>query len=339
MNRQSIILAAAGWLSLVSLLWAADIVFKADGKLSGKVTQTTPTEVTLDQDGVAKTIQVNEIETIVFENEPLALRNARNACRAERYEEALEILDKINLDEVERPEIKQDIQFYRALAAGRLAIPSGDAAKITDAGKMMFGFVRANPQSFHFLAANEMVGDLLMAGGKPAAAQNFYAELAKAPWPEYQMRGSVALGRALLAQGKHSEALKSFQAVIESDAQGEAAERHRVAAKLGKARCLAENKQLDEAIKIAQEIVDKADAEQAELNAQAYNVLGMAHRKAGRTKEALYAFLHVDILYASEPEPHAEALQNLIPLWKELQKPERAAEAARVLKEQYGREP
>ena len=338
MYRRSILLAAAVWLSVfTSALADKDVIVTADGKLTGKVTQTSSTEITLDQSGVAKTVPVNEVENIYFEDEPMPLRNARNICHSGRYEEALELLDKINADDVERPEIKQELQFYRGLAAARLAIPSGDAAKIKEAGKLLFDFLQANPKTFHFFEAKELVGDLLVAGGKPSAALDFYGEVAKAPWPDYQMRAGVAIGRGMLSQGKPEEALKNFQAVIDNEAKGETADRQRLAAKLGKARCLAETKKTDEAVKLAQEIIDKADAEQTDLNAQAYVILGIAHRQAGRTKEALWALLHVDILYPSEAEAHVEALKNLVPLWKELQKPERAAEAERVLKEQYGK--
>ncbi len=336
MHRRIILPAAALGL-MIAASAMADTIVTADGKLTGKVTQTSPTEITLDQSGVSKTVPINEIENIYFEDEPMPLRNARNICRTGRYEEALDLLEKINVDDIDRAEIKQEIQFYRGMASARLAIPSGEAAKIKEAGKLLFEFLQANPKSFHFFEANELVGDLLIAGGKASAAMSFYGQVAKAPWPDYQMRAGVAIGRGMLSQGKPDEALKSFQAVIDNDAKGETADRQRLAAKLGKARCLAETKKTDEAIKLAQEIVDKAEAEQTDLNAQAYVVLGIAHRQAGRTKEALWAFLHVDILYPSEGEAHMEALKNLIPLWKELQKPERAAEAERILKEQYGK--
>ena len=61
--------------------------------------------------------------------------------------------------------------------------------------------------------------------------------------------------------------------------------------------------------------------------ARAYNVLGTAQRQAGRTKEALLAFLHVDILYSSVPHAHAEALANLADLWQQLHRSDRAQRA------------
>ncbi len=338
MNGRSFILAAAAWLAVSTLAWAADdTVVTAEGRTSGKIIQITPNEVTLEREGAEKAIAVNEIETVIFEDEPTLLRGVRNACYVGHYADALAALDRIDAAEVEREEIKQDLQYYRALALSKAAIPSGDGKKIAEAGKMMFEFVQTNSRSYHFYDACELLGDLLIAAGKPGPAEQFYGRVAKAPWPDYQMRAGVAMGRALLASGKADEAQKTFQSVIDTDARGELADRQRMAATLGKARCLAESKQIEAAVKLAQQIIDKADAEQSDLNAQAYNILGLAYRKAGRAKEALWAFLHVEVLYPSEPAARIEALENLVPLWKELQKPERAAEAERVLKDEYGK--
>lgn len=340
MNGRSFILTAAAWLAASTLAWAADdvVISSDESRTSGKITQITPSEITVERGGVEKTLAVNEVDYVIFGDEPSLLRGVRRACNTGHYDEAIEALDRINAEEVERDEVKQDLQYYRALALSRAAISAGDAEKIAEAGKMLFAFLKANSRSYHFYDGCELLGDLLIASGKPAAAQQFYSQVAKAPWPDYQMRAGVAVGRALLSSGKPDEALKTFQNVIDMDARGELADRQRMAATLGKARCLAENKQIDAAVKLAQQIIEKSDAEQSpELMAHAYNILGLAHLKAGRHKEALWAFLRVDVLYYSEASAHIEALQNLIPLWKEFQKPERAADADRVLKDQYGK--
>ena len=64
-------------------------------------------------------------------------------------------------------------------------------------------------------------------------------------------------------------------------------------------------------------------------------MLGTAQRQAGRVKEALLAFLHVDILYPGVPDAHAEALANLAELWDQVHKGERANRARQTLQEQY----
>ena len=53
----------------------------------------------------------------------------------------------------------------------------------------------------------------------------------------------------------------------------------------------------------------------------------------------MLAFLHVDVLYFSVPEAHAEALANLVELWTELPNTERAVRARKILQEQYANSP
>jgi tetratricopeptide (TPR) repeat protein len=174
-----------------------------------------------------------------------------------------------------------------------------------------------------------------VAAGNYSKAEEYYARLAKAPWPDYKMRAQIAMGRALLAQGKTAEANKAFDEVVINEAPGDLAESQRMAAKVGKARCLAAADKTDQAIKTLEDIIAKADADNTELHALAYNALGSSLRKAGKSKEALLAYLHVDLLYSSIPEAHAEALANLEQLFNELHKPVHAKEVRAVLDDRY----
>jgi len=122
-------------------------------------------------------------------------------------------------------------------------------------------------------------------------------------------------------------------------AEGEMADAQRLAARLGKARCLAANKKTEEAIKDIESIIERANAEQTDLLAQAYNALGNAYAAAGKTKEAIFAFLHVDLLYYMNGDAHAEALANLVLLWKKDNKPERAQRALQTLESRYRNSP
>ena len=65
-----------------------------------------------------------------------------------------------------------------------------------------------------------------------------------------------------------------------------------------------------------EQMIQDTDPEQKELQARAYNALGDCYERAGRTKDALLAFLHVDVLYSTVPDAHAEALSHLVKLWE-----------------------
>lgn len=333
MNWRRLTPALAIWLGLAAAAWAFDSVKTTSGTITGRVLKMSALEVTAEQGTVSKTVPVNEIESISYDDEPALLKSARLAVAAGNYEEALASLEKIDAATAGRAEIAQDIEFYKALAAARMALAGNGDVK--QAGRQMAGFVQKGSGNWHYLEACDIVGDLLVADGNYSAAEAFYGYLAKAPWPEYKMRAAVSIGRAQLAGGKANDALGSFESALSMQAPGAAGESYRLAATLGKARCLADSGKSDEAVKLVQGVIDRADPEDSDLQANAYNALGIAHRKAGRTKDALLAFLHVDVLYFSSPRQHIEALQNLNELWMEVQKPERAADVARTLRDRY----
>ena len=117
------------------------------------------------------------------------------------------------------------------------------------------------------------------------------------------MRAAVAVGRTLQAQNKHAEAIKQFDAVLATTDDSADAKNQKLSATLGKAVSLAETGNVDEAVGTIEKMIQDADPEDKELHARAYNALGNCYEKAGQTKDALLAFLHVDVLYAPCPTP------------------------------------
>ncbi len=314
--------------------WAADVVKTADGKIEGQVSAMSPTEVTVTQGGSSKTIPVNQIESISFEEDPVLVRRARESVQAGRYEDASKALENVKTDDIQRAEILQDIEFYGALSSAKLALKG--ELEIPEAGKRMAAFVSAYPKSYHYLEACETVGDLLMALGQFSRAREFYERVGKAPWPEYKLRAAVSMGQILLAEKKPDEAMKFFQHVLDSKSESEQAAAQRSVAVLGKARCLVQTGKPDEAAQLADGVITKAEADDADLLARAYLVLGIAHHKAGRAQDAMYALLRVDSMYSNNRDAHAEALAHLVPVFAVLKKEDRVKETKRVLEDQYG---
>jgi tetratricopeptide (TPR) repeat protein len=335
MNKRCFVAAIVLSCLLGGASQAFDTIKTSKGSLFGNVVSMDATKVEFRQssgNSLLKQVPVNEIDMILFEGEPADLKMAKNHVAAGRYAEAFASLKKIEKTP-DRPEVKQDIEFYKALCAAKLAMAG--TMKIADAGRMMKAFADANTKNYHYFEASQVVGDLLVAVGLYAPAVDYYTRLDNAPWPDYRMRAGVAVGRALLGQGKTEDALAAFNKVLATEAEGASAQTQRMAATLGKAAALAALKKPDEAIKAVDAVLEKADPEDAALMARAYNILGTAQRQAGRTKEALLAFLHVDVLYASVHDAHAEALANLADLWDQVHKTERGNRARKTLTEQY----
>lgn len=318
-----------------SVAGAADRIRPKQGApVMGKVTKITPTGVTIElQSEGIREVPVNEIASVSFDEEPRDLLQVRIAANTGRYDDVLTFLEKITPDEVKRGEIKTDLDFYKALAQVRLAL--GGSGSKTDAGKQLVAFERANPNSHHYFATCEALGDLLVSINRFKQAEAYYAKVAAAPWPDFKMRAGVLMARALAEQKQFDSAITRFDQVLAIDAKGKEADKQRHAAQLGKATALAASGKIEPAVKLVEEVVAKADAEDGDLHARAYNALGNCYLAANKKQDALMAFLHVDLLYAGFAEQHAEALARLSTLWVELNKPERGAQARQALEQRY----
>lgn len=322
--------------------WADDIVKpKMGGQVRGNITEMTNQEVAVKTGAITKRVPVNEIESISYDGEPVGIKGVRNAIKKDDYELAAKELGKLSPADLQRSEIKADYDFYKALCAAREAQTETDADKrpkaLLDAGKQLLAFEKSNGLNYHYFEACELLGDLLSALGKNEQAALFYKKLESAPWADYKVRAGSLIGRSLAAQKKYKEAIDKLDAVL-ADAKnhaGKEVESEAMAATLDRATCLAGTGKVDEGIKIAQDIIDHAPKDDQELHARAYDALGTCYRMAGKKKEALLAFLHVDLLYSGVADQHAEALANLSTLWIEVNKRERGMQARERLKDRY----
>ncbi len=210
MRTRWLVWAAAASFALGGVSRAIDTVKTTKNALPGQVVGATPVTVEIEQGAnkPPKEIPVNQIQTIYYEREPSDLKTAKTHVLAGRYAEALAAIERIKTDS-SRPEIQQDIEFYKALCAAKMALAGG--GKISEAGRLMKTFADANGKSYHYFEASEVVGDLLVAVHQYALAADYYGRLDKAPWPDYKMRAGVAAGRALLAQGKIAEAANGLR--------------------------------------------------------------------------------------------------------------------------------
>lgn len=333
MKTRCVILAAGLWLAAGAVGRAVDTVRTTTSTVIGEVKQVSRLEIVLIRSGLPQKVPANEIVTIYFDDEPSLMKTARSHLLEGRYQDALTALKKVERAKLDKL-IRQDFDFYEAFCNARLAL--GGSGTIKEAGGKMRDFLDKNADSYRYYQACEVMGQLYVALNAYPWAEQYFGRVATAPWPDYKMRANVAIGRARLAQGKIPEAREAFQAVLKLPAEGDLAKSQHLAATLGMAQCMEDPNQT---IKTVDGILETADPEDVELHARAFNTKGTALRKAGRSQEALLAFLHVDVLYFAVPEAHAEALANLAQLWDEAHKTERAVQTRRVLAEQYPNSP
>jgi tetratricopeptide (TPR) repeat protein len=318
-----------------TIAFAADKVKLRQGAPAlGTLTQMSPDEVTIEQGPVKKKFPITEFSFVEYDEEPNTLTTLiRSAYEDGRYPEVLTALGKIDATEIKRPEILQDLAFYKAASLGRLAL--GGAASPGDAGKLLVAFERKDSASYHYLEVCELLGDLLVASGRFENAQTYYDKIGSSSLPEYKLKSGVLSGRALEAQKQYDKAIAKFDEVIISDAQGKEAQSQKLSAMIGKGACLAATDKVPDGIKMIEEAISKADASDLQLHARGYNALGKVYAASGKKKEALIAYLHTDLLFSGFPEQHAEALAALSTLWLEADKAGRAKEAKDLLDQKY----
>jgi tetratricopeptide (TPR) repeat protein len=331
-----LVLAVVGLLALAPPAAAQrplDRVRRHNGVDSGEITAVTPLGLTISKGGVESTIPAEDIESVTFAGEPAELNSARNAIQAGRPQEAADLLAKIPEDAGRREEISADVDFYASLAKTQLALAGQGPLDAATAD--VRGFLARRGKSFHIPAAIELLGDLLSAAGQHAAARAEYAKLAKAKSPYFVLRSALLVGRAWQAEGDHAQALAEFDKVAAATDAGELIEPLKLSATLDRAVSQAAGGKVDEATAAIAGIIAKASADDASLLARAYNALGDCYKQSGDHRGALYAFLHVDLLYAKEPEAHAKALHELVGLWKTAKHADRSQEAAAELAKKY----
>jgi tetratricopeptide (TPR) repeat protein len=317
------------------------VKLRSDPKtLVGSVDSASKNDVVVTAQSGVRTIPVSDVESIVFGGVPVGLEKAQAALAKGDYKAAAEDVADIAPTDISREIPRAELAFIKALCPAKIALsgqsdsadPTADARA---AGASMLAFLKDHPGSYHFFEANEIVGDLLMSLGQSEKAETYYKVLGDAASPDTKARANLLLGRAMQSQGKYDAALGAYDLVIQANLIGKVGEQETIEAKIGRTYSLTSSGKVDEAVKILQEIIAKADDDDTEALARAYNALGNCYRKLKDDKQALFAYLRVDTVYNTVPEAHAEALANLVSLWNEAKHPERAREARDKLRERY----
>ncbi len=325
----------------VSVASAADVLERRGGaaKLSGKVTAVSKDKISFETTkGEKSEIPANEVDEIVWDGEPAALKSARNNEAAGKLTQAADGFVKAATDNrSERAEIKLDIEYFTQRTAARLALT--DPAKIPEALKKLSEFQSKHSDSRHFYDAVGLLVELNLTQKDAAAARTAAETLAKASGNDQKMASKIALARVALLEDKVADAQKGFEEVVAAAASSPSEESRKLEAKLGVARCLQLQSKFDDAIKLLGEVITQSAAEDSRVQAEAYVRQGDCYQAAGKSKDALIAYLHVDVLFSSEKSFHPEALYHLSRLWTVIQQPDRANEAADKLTAEYPNSP
>ena len=286
--------------------------------------------------GAAKKIPADEINRVRFNAEPPELNRTRSAEESGLLDRALK--DYNGVVGSLKGGAKKDTEFLIARTKCRMAI--ADPTKGDSALKAMQAALAKNANGYRHYECLVRLGRVQMANADFGGAKLRFEALGKSTMKSHQMAARVATGQVLLAQDNPAEAQSNFDAVVGMKAGTEAETASRYEAVLGKARCQQLQSNFDGAIKSLEEIVDNTKPEEAaELHARAFLQKGDCYRDQQKTKQAVMAYLHVDLIYDRAKGAHAESLFQLSQLWPQAGHPDRGSEAGSRLKKLYPNNP
>ena len=302
---------------------AADrITVKSDTKrLAGEVSSISKKEVVIKtglRKDKPKTVPVNDIIKIEWDREPAKLNTFRNAEAAGNLQLALTGYQTLLKDpKVTNAKLKADLTYFIARTTARLAL--ADPGKLDEAITKLKDFHRTNANSYHFYELLSHLGSAYLAKKDYPLAKSTYKAMSLAPWQDVQLKARNEEGRVWLAEGKAKEALDIFKEVLAKTVGNLSLKALATDATLGKAACQVKTKKYAEAIRELEIVIDTAPQGDSHLLARAYTLQGDCYRNLdGRQKDALLAYLHVDVLFENETEFHPKALYYLSKLWAEL---------------------
>ena len=336
-NFARLLLTSAVALAPLAPAWSADIVFRKSNsaRVGNQLKSQSPTELVMaGLGGKEEKVPANDVLRVEWDGEPAILKPARSAEAAGQLQKALADYQKA-LGEVgsTQTNLKSDLEFLIARVTAKLA--KADPGKVDEAIQKLEAYKKAHANSFRYYDTLMLLGETYMAKGDFVNAEPAFKQLEQAPWDDYKMAAKIAEGRLLLKKDNIAEAQSLFQTVAGQPTKTDAEKARQYEARLGMATCYQRQNQFEKAAGELDQIIKQAPASDAKTMAEAYLRKGDNLLAAGQKKDALLAYLHVDVLFSSEKDLHAEALYHLASLWTEVAQPGRAADARAKLSADY----
>lgn len=324
-------LAATARADLVTLI-PNSTVKATGGAVRGTVVAESPTEVTVKVGAANQVIPVNQIASIRYDGRTGTYDLAAARESAGNLADAAEQFKKAATESESKPLIAADALFQQARVTADLGLT--DPARTDAAIALLTNFLKGHANSRHAVPALEALAKLQMQKGNFDAVGPTLDQLAKIPGTAD--RAAVLRARVASKKGDYAAAVSELDAMIASAPEGSPKRRD---AQLTKAEALVGLKKFADAEALVRGVIASAPAEDADTQAVAHNTLGDCLLAANRPKDALYAYLHTDLLFFKDKEEHPRALAKIVQIWRQLKRDDRADEALDRLKQEYPKSP
>jgi tetratricopeptide (TPR) repeat protein len=333
-------LASGLALAAFSSARAEDLLYRrgTTSPLRGDVTSVSRTEVVVTGRTNKKEYPVpaNEIDRIRWESESAQVSQNRIEERNGQYDKAIAGYQSA-LQAATSENLRTDLEFDIARATAAKALKDED--QYDAAIGLLEKFRTTHASSFRYYEALRLLAQLYMNKGEVDKGNSALQAMADAPWTDFKMETDILKSKVALAHDDVAGALKSLESVIAVAPSTPAERSRRYEALLTKAACLQKQGKFQPATEVLSGILDEASDDDTKTLAETCIRLGDCYQAGGRTKEAILAYLRVDLIFPKEKKQHAEALYYLSRLFAQDGKADKAADAAARLQERYPRSP
>lgn len=331
------IFAAMVVLVVPGSLFALDgVTKKSDGKkISGTISAMSKTEVTIKRPQGEEPIPANDIASIDWDGASPELKLAYTDENNGKFDLALQRFLKAKSDSKSSSSyLAGEFEYIQARIAARQA--QADPEKSAAAIQKLLAAQKSNPDHIRYYESVMLLSQLQLAAKDSEGIKKSLDILKKSPWGDMKLAASLIEAHALMNDGNIDEAISAFEAASRTPGDTPAEQARRFDAVMGQARGLIAKMKFEEAIKLLESIIDRQTTEDdTALQAEAHILQGHALKGLGHNLQAANAYLYVDLLCSKEAGFHAEALYEMSILWKVVKHPDRSAEAAGKLVQNY----
>lgn len=328
------------WLGLATSALADEVVLipgntvkgATNNRVRGTVQSESAAEVVVKLGANTTSVPSDQILSIRYDGQPATIALAESSESGGQLDKAADLYKKAAGEASGKPFVEQMAKFKQAELTAALAL--ADPGRVNEATGLLEGYIKAYPNSRHTGPALESLARIQLQKGDTAQVEKTIASLSK--MPQGADRAGVLRARVLARGGDHEKAIAELDKLIKSSPAGSTRQRE---ARLAKAESLAGLKKYREAEADVRAVIKESPAEDIAAQSAAYNTLGDCLHSAGRPKDALMAYLHTDILYGKDKEQHPRALAEIVKLWRELKRDDRADEVLKRLKADYPQSP
>ncbi len=317
---------------------AADFIYRksVSRRITGTITDISKTEIVVQSTAKNKPpthIPANDIKEIKWNSEPPELTLLRSAERKNSFEKALVGYKKVyGQIGSSQKNLRNDLSFLIARVTSQLA--ADDEKHLEDAIALLEKFRKLNPNHFRYYESLILLNKMYQKKNDPEQIRRISELIATAPWKDFRDSGKIEKAYALLSTGDADQALELFEKIIleyNKNPENDQA----LKAILGKAKCLLKLEEFQKAEKTINHLLDHANPVSKQLLTETFLMQGELYRSQKLPKDAILAYLRIDLIFNKDKKAHEEALYWLAVLWKQVGHETRSSKNSEKLKSKY----